>query len=208
MYKEKYNFKYIIVGDSGVGKSCLLIQFTDDRFENMHDITIGVEFGSKIINIKNDIIKLQIWDTAGQESFRSITRSYYRGAVGAIIVFDITKRESFEHIQEWINDIYKYSGTQTTSILVGNKNDLEDQRMVTKDEAHILAKENGLIYIETSAKNANNVKDIFISTANEIYKKIQIGNIDYSLVNNYTRKNQIVINNNITNNSQKKCLCQ
>ena len=90
-----YLFKYIIIGDTGVGKSCLLLQFTDSRFRNDHDLTIGVEFGAKIVNIENKSIHLQIWDTAGQESFRSITRGYYRGAAAALLTFDITRRETF-----------------------------------------------------------------------------------------------------------------
>ena len=93
-----YLFKYIIIGDTGVGKSCLLLQFTDKRFRNDHDITIGVEFGSRMIQLDNKEIKLQIWDTAGQESFRSITRSYYRGAAGALLVYDITRRDTFSHL--------------------------------------------------------------------------------------------------------------
>src|SRR3989338_10498987 len=158
-------FKYIIIGDSGVGKSCLLLQFTDKRFESMHDLTIGVEFGARVVSINGQEVKLQIWDTAGQDSFRSITRSYYRGAVGALVVFDVTKRESFEHMQMWIDDANAHSHTPITMMLVGNKIDLENQRVVSKEEAEEFARKKGIFYIDASAKTAENVDSAFIQTA-------------------------------------------
>eukprot|EP01119_Soliformovum_irregulare_P010013 TRINITY_DN2424_c0_g1_i7.p1 TRINITY_DN2424_c0_g1~~TRINITY_DN2424_c0_g1_i7.p1 ORF type:complete len:157 (-),score=6.39 TRINITY_DN2424_c0_g1_i7:363-833(-) len=109
-----YLFKYIIIGDSGVGKSCLLLQFTDKRFQPAHDLTIGVEFGSRMISIDGKQVKLQIWDTAGQESFRSITRSYYRGAAGALLVYDITRRETFNHLTCWLEDARQHSNSNMT----------------------------------------------------------------------------------------------
>merc|ERR1712226_894021 len=114
-------FKYIIIGDTGVGKSCLLLQFTDKRFQPVHDLTIGVEFGARMVNIDNKQIKLQIWDTAGQESFRSITRSYYRGAAGALLVYDITRRETFDHLATWLDDARQHSGSNMVIMLIGNK---------------------------------------------------------------------------------------
>mmetsp|Transcript_39676 Transcript_39676/g.35416 ORF Transcript_39676/g.35416 Transcript_39676/m.35416 type:complete len:106 (+) Transcript_39676:85-402(+) len=99
-----YLFKYIIIGDTGVGKSCLLLQFIDKRFRQKHEVTIGVEFGARMINVDGKNIKLQIWDTAGQESFRSITRSYYRAAAGALLVYDITRRETFTHLTRWLDE--------------------------------------------------------------------------------------------------------
>uniref|UniRef100_A0A8C5W6M1 RAB2A, member RAS onco family n=1 Tax=Microcebus murinus TaxID=30608 RepID=A0A8C5W6M1_MICMU len=106
-----YLFKYIIIGDTGVGKSCLLLQFTDKRFQPVHDLTIGVEFGARMITIDGKQIKLQIWDTAGQESFRSITRSYYRGAAGALLVYDITRRDTFNHLTTWLEDARQHSNS-------------------------------------------------------------------------------------------------
>ena len=100
-----YLFKYIIIGDTGVGKSCLLLQFTDKRFRQQHDLTIGVEFGARNIQIAQKNIKLQIWDTAGQESFKSITRSYYRGAAGALLCYDITRRDTFNHLTRWLEEV-------------------------------------------------------------------------------------------------------
>uniref|UniRef100_A0AAY5K1M6 RAB2A, member RAS oncogene family n=1 Tax=Esox lucius TaxID=8010 RepID=A0AAY5K1M6_ESOLU len=116
-----YLFKYIIIGDTGVGKSCLLLQFTDKRFQPVHDLTIGVEFGARMITIDGKQIKLQIWDTAGQESFRSITRSYYRGAAGALLVYDITRRDTFNHLTTWLEDARQHSNSNMVIMLIGNK---------------------------------------------------------------------------------------
>eukprot|EP01061_Rhynchopus_euleeides_P042042 TRINITY_DN73454_c0_g1_i1.p2 TRINITY_DN73454_c0_g1~~TRINITY_DN73454_c0_g1_i1.p2 ORF type:complete len:208 (+),score=82.20 TRINITY_DN73454_c0_g1_i1:88-711(+) len=179
---HQYLFKYIIIGDSGVGKSCLLLQFTDKRFEPIHDLTIGVEFGARMVVIDQKQIKLQIWDTAGQESFRSITRSYYRGATGALLVYDVTRRETFDHLQSWLTDARDNSNTNMTIMLIGNKCDLEAKRQVSKEEGEKFAKENGLVFMETSAKTAHGVDEAFVSTARMIYEKIQKGLLDPSQV--------------------------
>ncbi|KAH6558058.1 hypothetical protein KP509_1Z080100 [Ceratopteris richardii] len=175
-----YLFKYIIIGDTGVGKSCLLLQFTDKRFQPVHDLTIGVEFGARMITIDNKQIKLQIWDTAGQESFRSITRSYYRGAAGALLVYDITRRETFNHLAGWLEDACNHANSNMTIMLIGNKCDLSHRRAVTFEEGQQFAKDNGLIFMETSAKTAQNVEEAFVSTASKIYKKIEQGIFDVS----------------------------
>eukprot|EP00002_Diphylleia_rotans_P038221 TRINITY_DN8673_c0_g2_i1.p1 TRINITY_DN8673_c0_g2~~TRINITY_DN8673_c0_g2_i1.p1 ORF type:complete len:220 (-),score=63.31 TRINITY_DN8673_c0_g2_i1:971-1630(-) len=173
-----YLFKYIIIGDSGVGKSCLLLQFTDKRFQPVHDMTIGVEFGARMITIDGKQIKLQIWDTAGQESFRSITRSYYRGAAGALLVYDITRRETFSHLTNWLEDARQHANQNMTIMLIGNKSDLEHRRQVSVEEGQQFAKENNLVFMETSAKTAAGVEDAFINTAKQIYDKIQEGLFD------------------------------
>ncbi|CAL5390843.1 unnamed protein product [Camellia sinensis] len=187
-----YLFKYIIIGDTGVGKSCLLLQFTDKRFQPVHDLTIGVEFGARMVAIDNKPIKLQIWDTAGQESFRSITRSYYRGAAGALLVYDITRnleigmdlsqerRETFNHLASWLEDARQHANANMTIMLIGNKSDLAHRRAVSTEEGEQFAKEHGLIFMEASAKTAQNVEEAFISTAATIYKKIQDGVFDIS----------------------------
>jgi len=162
----------------GVGKSCLLLQFTDKRFQPVHDLTIGVEFGARMVNIDNKPIKLQIWDTAGQESFRSITRSYYRGSAGALLVYDITRRDTFNHLTCWLKDARSYANSNMTIILIGNKSDLEHKRAVTYEEGQQFADEHGLIFLETSAKTAANVEKAFESTAYKIYEKIQRGDFD------------------------------
>merc|ERR1712072_1594445 len=163
-----YLFKYIIIGDTGVGKSCLLLQFTDKRFQPVHDLTIGVEFGARMVTIDGKQIKLQIWDTAGQESFRCITRSYYRGAAGALLVYDITRRETFNHLASWLEDARQHAHSNMTIMLIGNKSDLQHRRAVTYEEGEAFAKEHGLVFMET-AKTAHNVEEAFINTAREIY---------------------------------------
>mmetsp|Transcript_6190 Transcript_6190/g.16821 ORF Transcript_6190/g.16821 Transcript_6190/m.16821 type:complete len:212 (+) Transcript_6190:38-673(+) len=175
-----YLFKYIIIGDTGVGKSCLLLQFTDKRFQPVHDLTIGVEFGARMVSIDSKQIKLQIWDTAGQESFRSITRSYYRGAAGALLVYDITRRETFNHLTSWLEDARQHSHANMSIMLIGNKSDLEHRRAVSFEEGQKFAQEHGLIFLETSAKTAANVEDAFIGTARTIYDKINQGVFDVS----------------------------
>ncbi|THF99815.1 hypothetical protein TEA_028007 [Camellia sinensis var. sinensis] len=170
----------LISSYSGVGKSCLLLQFTDKRFQPVHDLTIGVEFGARMVAIDNKPIKLQIWDTAGQESFRSITRSYYRGAAGALLVYDITRRETFNHLASWLEDARQHANANMTIMLIGNKSDLAHRRAVSTEEGEQFAKEHGLIFMEASAKTAQNVEEAFISTAATIYKKIQDGVFDIS----------------------------
>ncbi|OCT74757.1 hypothetical protein XELAEV_18033744mg [Xenopus laevis] len=161
-----------------VGKSCLLLQFTDKRFQPVHDLTIGVEFGARMITIDGKQIKLQIWDTAGQESFRSITRSYYRGAAGALLVYDITRRDTFNHLTTWLEDARQHSNSNMVIMLIANKSDLESRREVKKEEGEAFAREHGLVFMETSAKTASNVEEAFINTAKEIYEKIQEGVFD------------------------------
>merc|ERR1712035_78151 len=173
-----YLFKYIIIGDTGVGKSCLLLQFTDKRFQPVHDLTIGVEFGARMINIDQKQIKLQIWDTAGQESFRSITRSYYRGAAGALLVYDITRRDTFNHLTTWLDDARQHSSSNMVIMLIGNKSDLESRREVKREEGEAFVREHGLVFMETSAKTAAGVEEAFINTAREIYEKIKEGQFD------------------------------
>eukprot|EP00979_Chaetoceros_neogracilis_P008776 scaffold1969_cov226-Chaetoceros_neogracile.AAC.2 len=163
-----------------VGKSCLLLQFTDKRFQPVHDLTIGVEFGARMVAIENKQVKLQIWDTAGQESFRSITRSYYRGAAGALLVYDITRRDTFKHLSVWLEEARQHSQSNMTIMLIGNKNDLEHRRAVSYEEGKAFADTNGLIFMETSAKTAFNVEQAFINTAEKIHENILSGVIDVS----------------------------
>jgi len=177
-FPYEYIFKYIIIGDMGVGKSCLLHQFTENRFVPDSPHTIGVEFGTRIVEVMGKKIKLQIWDTAGQERFRAVTRSYYRGAAGALLVYDITRRITYNHLTSWLTDARNLTNPNTVIMLIGNKKDLEAQRDVTYEEASQFAKENGLIFVESSAKTGENVEEAFLKTAKLIFQSVQDGNVD------------------------------
>jgi Ras-related protein Rab-2A len=175
----------VVIGDTGVGKSCLLLQFVDRRFSSVHDLTIGVDFGSRIIDIGNEKIKLQIWDTAGQESFRSIARSYYRDAAGCLLVFDVTRKESFAHLEKWLQETRQFANPNIAITIVGNKADLSAKRVVRYEEAKNFATEMGLTYVEASAKSADGVDEAFRITASAILEKLKSGNISYSYSNCY-----------------------
>lgn len=178
--KDSYDFlfKFIIIGDAGAGKSCLLHQFIENRFKTGSSHTIGVEFGSKIINVGGRCIKLQIWDTAGQERYRSVTRSYYRGAAGALIVYDVTMRDSYSHIVNWLADARTLARADISIIAVGNKCDIKDKRAVSFLEASRCAQENDILFLETSALTGEGVEEVFIKVARVILNKIEEGLID------------------------------
>ncbi|TRY50014.1 Ras [Cryptosporidium tyzzeri] len=180
--KEQYDylFKFIVIGDAGAGKSCLLHQFIENKFKKGSSHTIGVEFGSKIITAGGKRIKLQIWDTAGQERYRSVTRSYYRGAAGALIVYDITNRESYNHLVNWLADARTLARVDISIIGVGNKLDLKDKRQVTFLEASRCAQENDILFLETSALTGEGVEEVFVKVTRLILSKIEDGTIDPS----------------------------
>ncbi|CAE7191532.1 unnamed protein product [Rhizoctonia solani] len=191
-----YVLKFVIIGDAAVGKSSLLVRLTDQKFLSKPDPTLGVEFGSKLISLQDEgkTVKLQCWDTAGTESFRSITRSYYRGAAGALLVYDVTSRASFEHTRTWLADVREHADPNLTCILVANKADLcveegqeevdtpptsvksgRKQRDVSRAEAEKFAKEEGLLFIEASAKTGENA---FEEATRDILHKIRQGVFD------------------------------
>lgn len=156
-----YLFKMVLVGNSSVGKTCLFLQYSDNVFNDSFMPTIGVDFRIKTLEIDGSFIKMQIWDTAGQERFRTITSSYYKGAHGLILVFDLTDRQSFLDLENWIIEIEKHASDGVLKLLIGNKNDLEGARTVSYEEALNFAKINGMKYIETSAKTSKNVNEAF-----------------------------------------------
>ncbi|KAK0211704.1 P-loop containing nucleoside triphosphate hydrolase protein [Armillaria fumosa] len=193
-----FPYRLLITGDAAVGKSSLLVRLTDQRFLANPDPTLGVEFGSKLITLpeENKVIKLQCWDTAGTESFRSITRSYYRGAAGCLLVYDVTSRKSFKNARSWLADVREHADPHLTCILVGNKVDLCEadgpssdtetirssstgpRRQVPAAEAEQWAKEEGLLFVEASAKSGENVEVAFEQAAKNILDKIKKGVFD------------------------------
>ena len=166
-------FKLLLIGDSGVGKSCLLLRFADDTYTESYISTIGVDFKIRTIELDGKTIKLQIWDTAGQERFRTITSSYYRGAHGIIVVFDVTDQESFNNVKQWLHEIDRYACANVKKLLVGNKCDLASKRAVPTEQAAEFAESLGVEYLETSAKSALNVEKAFTTMASEIRKWMQ-----------------------------------
>ncbi|RYQ91406.1 hypothetical protein Ahy_B09g097285 isoform A [Arachis hypogaea] len=166
---EDYLFKIVLVGDSAVGKSNLLARFARDEFYPNSKSTIGVEFQTQKMNINGKEVKAQIWDTAGQERFRAVTSAYYRGAVGALLVYDISRRQTFDSIGRWLNELHTHSDMNVVTILVGNKTDLKDSREVSTAEGKALAEAQCLFFMETSALDSSNVVAAFETVVKEIY---------------------------------------
>lgn len=189
---DKYDklFKIILTGDSGVGKSNILSRYVNDEFMYESKSTIGVEFCTKTIFLDNLIIKVQIWDTAGQERFRAITRAYYRGSHGIIMVYDITSRKSFENIGRWVVESEQHIDDKTIVLLVGNKSDLEHIREVNYEEGQQFAENKKFLFIETSALNGDNINEGFISLVKYIVKNdcvpLDNDNIDENIDDNFT----------------------
>lgn len=164
----EYLFKLLLIGNSGVGKSCILMRYADNSFTENFFNTIGVDFKIKTITLNDQVIKMQIWDTAGQDRFRTLTSSYYRGAHGIIIVYDVTNKESFDNVRQWMQEIEKFASENVNKLLVGNKSDLEEQREVSYEEGVELAKKFDVPFLEVSAKNAIHIEDTFTTMATEI----------------------------------------
>jgi len=165
-----YLFKVVLIGDSGVGKSNLLSRFTRNEFNLESKSTIGVEFATRSIQVDGKTIKAQIWDTAGQERYRAITSAYYRGAVGALLVYDISKATTYENVERWLKELRDHADSNIVVMLVGNKSDLRHLRAVPTEDAQSFAETNNVSFIETSALDSSNVENSFTNILTEIYR--------------------------------------
>ncbi|XP_065884995.1 ras-related protein Rab-8A-like [Dysidea avara] len=168
-----YLFKLLLIGDSGVGKTCILVRFSEDAFNSTFISTIGIDFKIRTVEIDGKKIKLQIWDTAGQERFRTITTAYYRGAMGIMLVYDVTHEKSFDNIRNWIRNIEENAAADVEKMILGNKCDLSDSRVVSKERGQMLADEHSIKFMETSAKASINVEEAFLALAKDIKAKME-----------------------------------
>ena len=209
-----YLLKFVIIGDSGVGKSNILLRYIYNSFSEEFKTTVGVEFGAKNIEMDKKIYRIQIWDTAGQENFRSIARAYYKNSVCACVVYDISNHSSFEDIQVWIDDCTKQTAKSVLLFLIGNKTDLNDKREVSYEEGEAYAKSHKMMFIETSAKTGFNINEIFEKSVKQIAKNIN--NDVYDLENDSCgirvgiNKDTFVLgddnkDDNNKDNSRKRC---
>ena len=174
-----YLLKYVVIGDSGVGKSNIVLRYINNTFSEEFKTTVGVEFGAKNLEINKKIYRIQIWDTAGQENFRSIARAYYKNSVCACIVYDISNQSSFKSVQGWIDDCVKQTSKKVLLLLIGNKSDLKDMREVSYEEGEEFAKSHKMIFLETSAKTGYNISKIFEQSVLQIDKNISENKYDF-----------------------------
>jgi len=195
-------FKFIIIGDTGTGKSCLLRYFLEKKYKKGTSHTIGVEFGSKICTVAGKKVKFQIWDTAGQEKFRSVTRSYYRGAMGCLLVYDITSRDTFKNLSTWLSDARTLARADISVVVVGNKKD-KNGRETSNLEAGRFAQENEAFFLETSAVTGENVDEVFLKCASNIINKIDSGQIDSNTLMSTTQTDYV----DVTEDNSGSCRC-
>ncbi|KAG9264542.1 ras-related protein Rab-37 isoform X1 [Astyanax mexicanus] len=171
-YDEELVHKTILVGDSGVGKTSLLVQFDQGKFiPGSFSATVGIGFTNKVVSVDNMKVKLQIWDTAGQERFRSVTHAYYRDAQALLLLYDITRKSSFDNIRAWLTEIHEYAQKDVVIMLLGNKSDMAAERVIKHEEGQKLAKEYGVPFMETSAKTGLNVELAFHAIARELTQR-------------------------------------
>ncbi len=193
-------FKILLIGDLGVGKSCVILRYVEGDFPGNIMSSIGVDFKTKQIDLDDRLIKLQIWDTAGHEKFRTITTSYYKSAHAIIILYDITQKASFDHIRNWITEIDKFGKQGVLKVIVGNKLDMENNRKITKEAAENLALKYGIKLWEVSAKDNTNIEEMFLDTIKTLLEKnSKIISEGSSMVTN------IQLNKNVKNKKNKKC---
>jgi small GTP-binding protein len=177
-------FKFILVGDSAVGKTAMTKRFCDGEFLGDIPQTIGLEFSHRTVSIRDACIRLQIWDTAGQERFRSVTRSYFRDSAAVFLVYDVTNRETFSHMRVWHDDSTHLSPPGAVPVLIGNKTDLAADRKVSTEEAAEFAKQHSLLFFETSALSGEKIDDAFMATADKVYSHVLAGKVSAA---NYAR---------------------
>ena len=173
MAQKSYDFlfKLLLIGDSGVGKTSILFRFSDDAFNTSFISTVGIDFKIKTMELNGKIIKLQVWDTAGQEQFKTITTCFYRGAVGVMMVYDITDKKSFDDITNWVRTIQEHANSNIEKIIIGNKCDMEDMRLVPKEYGEAVANKYASLFLETSAKANINIEEAFIQLVTCILEK-------------------------------------
>jgi small GTP-binding protein len=171
----RHNFKFIVIGSSGVGKTSLVKRLVDGQFSAEANSTIGVEYLATVIEIDGQAVKLQLWDTAGQEKFRSIAKNYFRHAVGVVLVYDITDRKTFDDLGLWLTDVHQLCDPNAAITLIGNKLDLAHQRAITTGEAQTFASSHGLTYLEASARSGDNVTEAFHRAARSVYERAESG---------------------------------
>ncbi|XP_051507454.1 ras-related protein Rab-8B-like [Myxocyprinus asiaticus] len=169
-----YLFKLLLIGDSGVGKTCLLFRFSEDAFNTTMISTIGIDFKIRTILLDGKKIKLQIWDTAGHERFRTITPAYYRGAMGIMLVYDITNEKSFDNIKSWIRNIEEHASSDVERMILGNKCDMNEKRRVPKERGEKLSIDYGIKFLETSAKSSTNVEEAFVTLAKDVMTRLNL----------------------------------
>jgi Ras-related protein Rab-11A len=202
-----YLFKVVLIGDSGVGKSNLLSRFTRNEFCLESKSTIGVEFATRTLQVEGRTIKAQIWDTAGQERYRAITSAYYRGALGAVLVYDVTKPTTFENVSRWLKELRDHADSNIVIMLIGNKTDLKHLRAVATEDAQGFAEKEGLSFIETSALEATNVEKAFQTILSEIYRIISKKSLPSNepVPSNIKEGKTLVVGPQETTNTKKAC---
>ncbi|CAL9120202.1 unnamed protein product [Musa textilis] len=203
-----YLFKVVLIGDSGVGKSNLLSRFTRNHFSIDSKSTIGVEFATRTLQVEGKTVKAQIWDTAGQERYRAITSAYYRGALGALLVYDVTKPKSFENVDRWLKELRDHADSNIVVMLIGNKTDLKHLRAVASEDAQSFAEKEGLSFVETSALEATNVEKAFQIVLAEIYRIISKKSLASSTqppVEGIKEGSTIVVSGSDTSSTQTRC---
>jgi len=206
MDEEAYEMmvKVVLVGDSFVGKTNIMSKYLKNEFHDDSKATVGVEFGAKYFKVQGHAIKAQIWDTAGQERYKAITSAYYKGSKGAFIVYDITRKNSFDSVERWVNDVKSVANKNITIIIIGNKCDLEDQRQVSKEEGESKASQLEVAFLETSAYSGDNLEKAFDMMLNEIYNKTHDEKNDEEDGDNIDEGKDITLSKN-QNQNEKKC---